>query len=209
MTQNELPNESTSYWYDSVDLPEFPKLKEKIKVDVGIVGAGMTGITTAYLLSQQGLKVCLIDAGLLLNGTTGHTTAKITSQHGIIYDELISHFGDEKAKLYYEANNQAKKFIENTIEKHHISCQHTREDAYVYTNSNDYITKIENEAKAYEKLNIEGGLTDTVDLPYTVKRALKMTNQAHFHPLEYLKNLLKICQENGVEIYEQTRALNV
>lgn len=209
MTQNELPNESTSYWYDSVDLPEFPKLKEKIKVDVGIVGAGMTGITTAYLLSQQGLKVCLIDAGLLLNGTTGHTTAKITSQHGLIYDELISHFGDEKAKLYYEANNQAKKFIENTIEKHHISCQHTREDAYVYTNSNDYITKIENEAKAYEKLNIEGGLTDTVDLPYTVKKALKMTNQAHFHPLEYLKKLLKICQENGVEIYEQTRALNV
>ena len=118
----------------------------------------MTGITAAYLLSKQGLKVCLIDAGLLLNGTTGHTTAKITAQHGMIYDEFISHFGVENAKLYYEANNQAKKFIESIINEYKINCHYTTEDAYLYTKSNDYITKLENEYKAYEKLNIKGAL---------------------------------------------------
>src|SRR5690625_7775305 len=124
MQSNLLPNRSTSYWHESTELPTFPTLTEELRnIDVGIVGAGITGITAAYLLSKQGLKVCLIDAGLILNGTTGHTTAKITAQHGIIYDELINHFGDEGAKLYYEANNQAKKFIENTIERYTISCQ--------------------------------------------------------------------------------------
>ena len=207
--RNALPNQSTSYWYDSVELPRYDKLKEKIKVDVGIVGPGMTGITAAYLLSKQGLKVCLIDAGLLLNGTTGHTTAKITAQHGMIYDEFISHFGEENAKLYYEANNQAKKFIESIIDEYKINCHYTTEDAYLYTESNDYITKLENEYKAYEKLNIKGALTDTVDLPFSVKTALKMSDQAHFHPLKYLKTLLEACKENGVYIYEQTRALTV
>lgn len=204
-----LPEKSTSYWHDSVDMPSFPKLKEKVQADVGIVGAGMTGITAAYLLSEQGLDVCLVDAGLLFNGTTGHTTAKITAQHALIYDELISHFGEEKAKLYYKANIQAKEFIESTIEKYDIACNFAREDAYIYTQSDDYIQKLENEYKAYEKLDIDGGLLEKTELPFSVKKALKMTNQAHFHPLEYLKKLLEICQKNGVKIYENTRALNV
>ncbi len=209
MRQDKLPNESTSYWHDSVDLPEFPKLKEKKQVDIGIVGGGMTGITTAYLLSQQGYKVCVIDAGVLLNGTTGHTTAKITEQHGLIYDELINHFGEDGAKLYYEANKEARIFIEQTIEKHNISCHLTHDDAYIYTNSDEYIQKLDNEYKAYEKLNIDGSITDKVSLPFSVKKAIKMTNQAYFHPLLYLKDLLTICQENGVEFYEQTRALSI
>ena len=63
---------------------------------MAIVGAGITGITAAYLLSKEGLKVALLEAGSVLNGTTGHTTAKLTAQHGIIYDELINHFGKKK-----------------------------------------------------------------------------------------------------------------
>src|SRR5690625_4789730 len=135
---NNLPKHSTSYWRDSVNLPTFPTLEdEKIMVDVGIVGAGITGITTAYLLSKQGLNVCLIDAGMILNGTTGHTTAKITAQHGLIYDELINHFGEEKAKLYYDANEKARQFIEETVKELDISCHFTTEDAYIYTNSDE------------------------------------------------------------------------
>src|SRR5690625_5218380 len=204
-----LPNKSTSYWHESVEFPTFPKLNEQLNVDVGVVGAGMTGITAAYLLSRQGLNVCLIDAGLILNGTTGNTTAKITAQHGLIYDEFINHFGIEKAKLYYEANNEAKQFIENTIKENDISCQLKEENAYIYTNSDEYKTKLENEYKAYEQLNIDGELTNSVELPYSVKTALKMNNQAHFHPLEYLNAVILLCEKNKVKIFENTRAINV
>lgn len=207
---NNLPKHSTSYWRDSVNLPTFPTLEdEKIMVDVGIVGAGITGITTAYLLSKQGLNVCLIDAGMILNGTTGHTTAKITAQHGLIYDELINHFGEEKAKLYYDANEKARQFIEETVKELDISCHFTTEDAYIYTNSDEDVTKIENEYKAYEKLGIKGELCETTSLPYSVKVALKMSNQAHFNPAEYIKSLLNECDKNGVKIFEQTRAVTV
>ena len=76
-------------WRKNVDLPKFDKLQQSVKTDVCIVGGGITGITTAYLLAKEGVKVILVDADNILNGTTGHTTAKITEQHGLIYDELI------------------------------------------------------------------------------------------------------------------------
>lgn len=206
---NNLPNQSKSYWHDSVDLPHFPKLEEKITVDVGIVGAGITGITAAYLLSKQGFNVCLIDAGYILNGTTGHTTAKITAQHGLIYDEFINHFGVENAAKYYKANDEARNFIEKIVTENNIDCHFTTEDAYIYTNSEQYVKNIENEWKAYEKLNIKGEILDTTPLPFAVKKAIKMENQAHFHPLEYLNTLIDECQENRVQIFENTRAVSI
>src|SRR5690242_11364508 len=108
-----IPQFPKPYWRE-IELPTFPKLKENISVDVAIVGAGITGITTAYLLSKEGLNTVIIEAGSVLNGTTGHTTAKVTAQHGLIYDELISHFGEEKARLYYESHSSAIPFIQNT-----------------------------------------------------------------------------------------------
>ncbi|MFD6440451.1 FAD-dependent oxidoreductase [Peribacillus sp. NPDC060186] len=70
--------------------PSFSNLEKYITTDVLIVGGGITGITSAYLLVKQGVKVTLIEAGEILNGTTGQTTAKITAQHGLIYDQLIT-----------------------------------------------------------------------------------------------------------------------
>src|SRR5690625_3432165 len=87
MEQTNMPQYPLSYWLDNDSSPSFPRLQEDIEVDVGIVGGGITGITTAYMLSQQGLNVALIDAGKLLHQTTGHTTAKVTAQHGMIRSE--------------------------------------------------------------------------------------------------------------------------
>lgn len=101
MTQDEsrttFPQFPESYWLASTtDIPNFPKLSEDIQVDVAIVGAGITGITTAYLLSKKGLNIAVVDTGRILHGTTDHTTAKITAQHDLIYSEFLSHFGKEK-----------------------------------------------------------------------------------------------------------------
>lgn len=99
MTNNyEMPQFPQSYWRN-FELPIFNKMTEDQSFDVAIVGGGITGITTGYLLAKEGLKVVIIEAGRILTGTTGHTTAKITAQHDIIYDEFISHFGEEKARM--------------------------------------------------------------------------------------------------------------
>lgn len=164
-----LPDTSKSYWRTSVALETFPKLNETITVDVGIVGAGITGITTAYLLAKQGLSVCVVEGNKILDGTTGHTTAKITAQHGVIYHELIEHFGLDIAKLYYEANNNAKIFMENLINENKIDCDFTSENAYIITNQADQVLNLENEKQAYDKLGIESELMEDglpLSIPY-------------------------------------------
>jgi glycine/D-amino acid oxidase-like deaminating enzyme/nitrite reductase/ring-hydroxylating ferredoxin subunit len=198
-----------SFWQDSVSLETFPELKQSIKTEVGIVGGGITGLTAAYLLSKQNVKVVLIDSSNILNGTTGHTTAKITAQHGLIYDEFIQHFGTEKARLYYEAGKEAGDLIKKITKEHGIDSDLTNEDAYIFTDSEDYLNQLENEKKAYDKLNIPGDLTDSVPLDIPLKSALVMKNQAQFHPLKYLKVLAEKSVEYGTQIYENTTAMDV
>jgi glycine/D-amino acid oxidase-like deaminating enzyme/nitrite reductase/ring-hydroxylating ferredoxin subunit len=204
-----FPQFPQSYWLDTAKIPKYSKLTGDLQVDVTIVGAGITGITTAYLLTQKGLKVAVVDAGRILQGTTGHTTAKITAQHDLIYDELIEHFGKDNAKLYYEANNEALQFIKQTIAEHEIDCQFTEEDAYVYTSSDEYVEKIQKEFKAYQALGIMGDLHEQIPLPFTTKAAVVMRNQAQFNPVPFLTHLADHIVQKGGHIYEQTTVTGV
>ncbi|PAL05865.1 FAD-dependent oxidoreductase [Peribacillus simplex] len=208
-TEGKLPEIPKSYWKDSVDLPQFPRLEKDIHVDVVIVGGGITGLTSAYLLVNEGLKVAVLEADGLLNGTTGHTTAKVTAQHGLIYDEFIHNIGRSKARLYYEANAEAVRFIEKTVEQHKINCDFSKQDAYIYATTEEYARKIEKEAAAYEKIGIDGELVDNIPFDLEIQNGLVMRNQAQFHPTKYLAHLVQIVTEKGGLIFENTTAVNI
>jgi glycine/D-amino acid oxidase-like deaminating enzyme/nitrite reductase/ring-hydroxylating ferredoxin subunit len=207
--ENQLPQYPEPFWRDFVEFPSFTKLEHDIETEVAIVGGGITGITAAYLLLKEGVRVTLIDAGDILNGTTGHTTAKITAQHGLIYDQLIKDIGDEKARLYYEANKEAMQFVINTVSELGIDCDLTYEDAYVYAGTEEYAGKIQDELRAYQKLDIPGEYTETIPFPIPCKAALIMKKQAQFHPLKYLTALIPHISEAGGKIFEHTTAMKI
>ncbi|MFD1706584.1 FAD-dependent oxidoreductase [Siminovitchia sediminis] len=207
--QNQLPKDPKSYWIDSIDLQEFSALEQDIVTEVAIVGGGISGITTALLLAKEGMNVTLLESTRLLNGTTGHTTAKITAQHGILYDELISHFGLENTKLYYSANEKAAHFMENLIQEYGIDCDYQKESAYIISSSDSDRQKLENEAKAYEKLGIDGGFVDKTPLKFPTIGAVEMKNQAQFHPLKYLAHLVGELKTMGVQIFERSTAVRM
>ncbi|CDQ39871.1 MULTISPECIES: FAD-dependent oxidoreductase [Virgibacillus] len=209
MDKSQIPSESTSFWRDTLSLPKFRPLDTSIKTDVGIVGGGIVGITAAYLLSKQNIKVTLIDADELLNGTTGHTTAKITAQHGLIYDELIRHMDIENAGLYLKAADEAKQLIEEIIKTHHIDCNYKKEDAFIYTNSDKWLDNLENEYNAYRQLNINSTLSETMPLDIPVKSVLQMKDQAQFHPLKYLLTLIEESCNQDAAYYEHTTAIDI
>ncbi|NWN80668.1 Gamma-glutamylputrescine oxidoreductase [Bacillus paralicheniformis] len=211
VTNNEqkLPDSPESFWRDSTELPSFQELTEDVKTDVAIIGGGMTGITTAYMLTQKGYSVVLIEAGRLLNGTTGHTTAKITAQHDLIYDELIQHIGMPRARLYYEANLQALSFIKNLVHEQNISCDFKEQDACIYTTEEQSVQKIRKEHEAYQKLGIERELIKDLPVAIDIKAGLVMKNQAQFHPLHYLKHLADAVQKAGGNMFENTVAKEI
>jgi glycine/D-amino acid oxidase-like deaminating enzyme/nitrite reductase/ring-hydroxylating ferredoxin subunit len=206
--QTKLPQYPESYWRE-IEFPTFPKLDHDIEVDVAIVGAGITGITAAHILNQSNVKVALIEAGQILTGTTGHTTAKLTSQHGLIYDELINHFGIEKAKQYYDATSQAIQFVKDIVNTSQVDCDFLEQDAYIYATTDEYAPKIHTENEAYEKLKLPGGLIESIPFDIDIKTGLKMSKQAQFHPTKYLTHLVKNLNKDNVQLFENTTATDI
>lgn len=204
----EFPEPPSPYWILSTPETDYPTLEEDIQADVAIVGGGIVGITSAYLLANEGLKVVIIEADRILQGTTGHTTAKITSQHSLIYAKMKNQLGEEKARQYAEANEKAIQFVAHTVEEKGIDCDFMWRPAYVYTQSDQYVKQIEDESKAAASLGIKASVVEEVPLPFAIKAALRFDGQAQFHPLKYLKALVKMLPDS-CRIFEQTRAVNI
>lgn len=198
-----------SFWISSTEQTNYPSLNEDIDVDVAIVGGGMVGITTAFLLKEEGLTVAVIEADKIIQGTTGYTTAKVTSQHDLIYDKIKTKMGEEKARQYAEANETAVRFIAQLIEEKNIDCDFSWQPAYVYTSSGKYVQKIENEVKAASSLGIKASFVKEIPLPISIKAAVRFDNQAQFHPRKYLLALAKEIPQSGSFIFENTKAVDI
>lgn len=191
-----------SVWQQSCEIGKRESLDRDIKCDVLVVGAGIAGILTAYLLKKQGIDVVVIEAKEIGSGNTSGTTAKITSQHDLIYDTLISELGEKKAKQYADANQLAIKKYKEIIEEKNIECDFEEKPAYLYTLGD--VEALYLEGKAAAKLGIECEFVKEIDLPFEINLALKFNNQAQFNPLKFIKRLAE-----ELIIYEHTTALEV
>lgn len=155
--------------------------------DVVVVGAGMAGILTAYYLQKQGKRVLVVEAKTIASGQTERTTAKITSQHGLKYSKLLRTVGEEKAKLYAQANEQAIAQYTRLVKEEKIECQFEHVDAYLYSTKENRILK--EEAETAERLGIHARFVTETELPFEVEGAVRFENQAQFSPLEFLKKI--------------------
>ena len=112
---------NTSPYWASVRLPRFPALSKDVDVDVAIVGGGLTGITTAWLLTEAGVKVALIERHRCADSDTGHTTAHLTYVTDYRLHQLAGHIGHESAKAFWKAGAVAIDEIERIARKESIS----------------------------------------------------------------------------------------
>lgn len=175
---------------------------KKAHWDVVVIGAGMAGILIAYYLQRQGKKVLIVEAKTIASGQTEGTTAKITSQHGMKYTELIKNIGEEKAKLYAQANERAISQYARLVKDEKIECQFERVDSFLYSTSRDMILK--QEAKDAEKLGIYAEFVTETELPMKIKGAVRFREQAQFQPLSFIREVSK-----QLNILEQTLVTEV
>ncbi len=198
-----------SYWIDSTPENHFSPLVNTVTVDVAIVGAGIAGITAATLLKRAGKTVAVIESNRIATGVSGHTTAKVTSLHQLIYAELIEKFGEEKARIYAQSNQAALERIAAFVEEEQIDCDFSRQSAYSFTDSQDQLSKIEQEVEAALRLGLPASFVRETSLPFPIAGAIKFDNQAQFHSRKYLLHLAKGITGNGSYVFENTRVQKV
>lgn len=173
-------------------------LQKDIQTEVAVIGAGLAGILTAYLLQQRGLSVVVLECNESGSGMTKGTTAKITSQHGLIYHKLMMYKGEERAREYAWANQKSLDKFKEIIEKLQIDCDYETMPNYVYTLHNEL--RIKQEVEAAQKLGLPARFTKETTLPFKVKAAIRFDAQAQFHSLKFLDGVAK-----ELMIYEHTR----
>ena len=201
-----LPGKPVSFWLDSTAKTNYPKM-ESVTVDVAIIGAGITGITAAYLLKKAGKTVALIEAQEIAASASGHTTAKVTSLHQLIYDTLIDRHGEDKARLYGESNQAGVEFVASTVEKEGIDCDFQRNDTYSFAEEEKNLDKVQKEYDAAVKLGLPAEFVTETTLPFDIAGAVKFTNQAQFHVRKYLLHLTDTIPGDGSYVYEHSRVM--
>lgn len=198
-----------SYWVESTNKTNYPKISENWNTDVLIIGGGMTGIATAYILSESGLNITIVDADRIGMGVTANTTAKITSQHGLIYDYLLNSYNFDTAKAYLDSNEEAIKNISSIINKENINCDFSYQDSYVYTCNKSNVTKIIDEVSAVTSLGLKAEYVTECPLPFSIEAAIKFPKQAQFHPRKYILSLLPILEKRNVQIFENSKVIDI
>lgn len=180
----------------------------KKDVDVLIIGAGLSGINTAYFLKDSNLKVCLIDDGEIGNGASAYTTGKLTYLQSDILTKIQNIYDYETAKKYLDSQIYAINLICNIINENNIDCDLTKNDSYVFTtcDSNKYIIdKIYNFLK---KSDIKSELKNKLPIDIPCKYSLKVSDTYVFNPVKYMYSLCEIIKEK-INICENVRALNI
>lgn len=208
--QNEkLPGKSVSLWLDTTPETNYPTLQEEIEADVVIVGGGLVGLLTAFILVHAKMNVVVLEGRKIAADVTGHTTAKITSQHGLIYTDISKRFGMEAAKTYGKSQETAIRFYEAVINENKIKCGFEPKDAFLYTQDYDLRKKILKEVDICERIGLPVEYKKETDLPFEIAGAEKFSNQGQFHPREFLIEIAKLVTKMGGRIYENSRALKI
>lgn len=199
-----------SYWILSSDKNEYQSLDKDIDTECLIVGGGIAGLTTAYLLAQENKKVVVIDADKIGWGASGRNTGKVTSQHNLIYNSIKKKYSLDKAILYYESNEEGLNLVQEIIKDNKINCNFKIVPSFVYTQENKYIKKIKEEYEICKEINIPCEYYDKIEgIPLDVKGALCFKNQGQINPKKYVDSLARINKERGVNIYEHTPAIDI
>ncbi len=204
-----LENPMLSLWLKDGIGVELTPLTENEQTDVLIVGAGITGITAAYLLTKQNIDVMLIDKRTPLSLASGNTTAKFTFQHSLIYHQIMDNDGADQAILYYKAQMEGMRLVKDIIQENNIECDFKQTYACVYAKDQSEIETLKEEQKAYENMNVQSDLIyeDPHNLGY--KAALKVDDQFELNPVKYLRFMLRYLLEHNVRIYKDTMAVDI
>lgn len=204
-----LPPPHPSLWMATSRDQSWPALDGDVETDVAIIGAGITGISVAWRLKQAGMRVVVVESHRVAGSTTGYTTAKVTSLHGLTYARLRGEAGDEAARHYAEANETAIQEIARIVDEEDVHCDFRRAPAYTYATNPSHVGEIEAEVEAAQTAGLPASFTTDTELPFDVAGAIRVGNQAMFHPRAYCLTLADRINGDGSRVYEHTRAIDV
>jgi glycine/D-amino acid oxidase-like deaminating enzyme/nitrite reductase/ring-hydroxylating ferredoxin subunit len=206
----ERAGQNISFWERTAQKFHSSPLSENITADVCVIGAGIAGVTTAYLLAREDRHVVLIDDGPVGGGMTGRTTAHLVTALDDRYYEIEKMLGEECARLSAESHTAAIDRVEEIVRAENIGCDFERLDGYLFLPPGGSVTDLKRELEAAIRVGLPVERVDRVPVGnFNTDGVLRFSRQAQFHPLKYLDALARAIVARGGRIFTGTRVVKV
>ena len=193
-----------SPWHET-RLRSFRRLNTSGRFDVVVVGGGITGLTSAYLLKSLGKRVCLLERDRIVSGDSGRTTAHLTHVTDLRLTKLVKTFGRDQARLAWRAGEAAIDTVEEIIRRESIECDFQRVPGFLHAaihGAKGESAVLRKEALLANELGFAASFVSAV--PLFDKPGIRFANQATFHPMKYLAALARIIDGDGSVVREHS-----
>lgn len=200
----------TSIWQDSMEpfVPTNQPGNGEV-YDVAIIGGGITGLSTAWLLQKAGKQCIVLEAKNIGFGTTGGTTAHLNTMFDTPYHTMIKNFGEDNAKLVAHAAKDAIALIKQNIDELHIDCDFKEVPGYTFSETEEEAKELEEIVESCKQVGVDVAYTGKIPVPITHNKAAVFDQQAQFHPMQYVYGLAKAFEAAGGVIVENTRVSSI
>ena len=203
MSNDSLP----SLWLDPPPAIETDWFQANTHYDDVVIGAGLTGLTTALLLAQAGRHVAVFEARSIGAVTTGHSTAKVTLLQSTRLSTIVANHTEHVAAAYLDGNRHAQQWLRTYCDQHGIQTQ--RRDAYTYAGTQSGASAVRREFDVGRRLDLPVEMTDATELPYPTYAAVCLRDQLQFNPVDVLAALVRELRETGGVIIDGVRVIKV
>lgn len=202
-------SEQGSLWLAGRPDVSYPPPTDDRHFDVLVLGGGITGLTTALLLTRGGARVGVVEAERVGSGATGNNTAKVTALQSTMLSTIERVRGAEVAAAYARHSLAGVELVASLAEELGIDCALRRRSAFTVAVEADQLPTVEREVEVARRAGLPVELTDTVDLPYPIAGAARLDDQLEFDPVRYAYGLAAAVHTDGSRVFEGTRALEI
>ncbi|UGY94593.1 FAD-dependent oxidoreductase [Streptomyces gobiensis] len=194
---------------DSTESTAHPSLSHDLEVDAAVIGGGIAGLSTAFELARSGRSVAVLEADRIAAAVTGHTTAKLSALHALTYSAVTRQHGPRAARLHARAQQEAVSHVAHMCTELGVDAELERVPAFVYVESEQRTDDIRREAEAAREAGLAADFVTDTGLPFPVAGAVRVADQAQFHPRKYLLGLAHDILRRGGAIFERTRVVGL
>lgn len=195
-------DETLSPWHEHAYIGNLPTLQRAHYADVCVIGGGIAGLTTAYLLQQEGSDVCLLERSLLAHGQSGRSTAHLTTVLDKRYSQLIDLHGADNTLLIAESHRESLNIVEKIIRSEKIQCGMKRVTGYLFADRDENLKILQKEYSAAQRAGVSVYLTERAPLShFNTGPALAFPQQMQLDPVCYLQTLAEIIVQRGGSIF--------